>query len=100
MRGSLFFGYGFTMKRSPVGELAFDVSTIVSSTLIVRRRKSMWRGRNAINSPQRIPVSMKVSSIRRYCEGTATTSSSNSSGVSVLDLRAITFGSSVWSHGL
>ena len=85
--------------RSPVGEFFFDISTIVSSTLIVRRRKSMCRGRSAINSPQRIPVSMKVSSIRRYC-GTATTSSSNSSGVSVLDLRAITFGSSVWSHGL
>lgn len=41
VRGSLFFGWGFTMKRSPVGELIFDVSTTVSSTLTVRRRKLM-----------------------------------------------------------
>ena len=88
------------MKRSPVGELTLDVSTIVSSTLTVRRRKLMWRGRSAISSPQRMPVSMNVSSISRYCVGTAATSRSNSSGVRVRVFRAITFGSSVWSQGL
>ena len=73
---------------------------MVSSTLTVRRRKSMCRGRSAMASPQRMPVSMNVSIISRYCGGTASRSRSNSSGVSVRDLRAITLGSSVWSHGL
>jgi hypothetical protein len=65
-----------------------------------RRRKSMCFGRRAISSPQRIPVSMKVSTISRCCSGTAAISRSNSSGVRVRDFRATTFGSSVWSHGL
>jgi hypothetical protein len=38
---------------------------IVSATVSERRRKSKWRGRSAISSPQRIPVSMKVSTISR-----------------------------------
>ena len=65
VRGSLFFGYGFTRKRSPVGEYFLDVSTIVSSTLTMRLRKSTWRGRSAMTSPQRIPVSMNVSTNSR-----------------------------------
>jgi len=32
VRGSLFFGSGFTRQRSPVGEFFLDVSTIASST--------------------------------------------------------------------
>ena len=44
--------------RSPVPECFFETSTIVSSTVTVRRRKSMCRGRRAMSSPQRMPVSM------------------------------------------
>ena len=65
VRGSLFFGYGLTRKRSPVGEFFLDVSTIVSSTLTMRLRKSTWRGHSAMTSPQRIPVSMNVSTNSR-----------------------------------
>lgn len=49
---------------------------------------------------QRIPVSINVSTSSRCCEGSARRRRSNSSGVTVRDLRRITFGSSVWSHGL
>ena len=54
----------------------------------------------AISSPQRMPVSMKVCTMSRCCSGIAAISRSNSSGVRVRDFRAMTFGSSVWSHGL
>ena len=46
-------------------EFFLDVSTIVSSTLTMRLRKSTRRGRSAMTSPQRIPVSMNVSTNSR-----------------------------------
>jgi hypothetical protein len=41
VRGSLSFGYGLTIIRSPVGESLRATSTIVSSTVRLRRKKSM-----------------------------------------------------------
>ena len=55
VRDSLSLGYGLGMNRWPVGECVLEISMIVSATVSVRRRKSMWRGRSAISSPQRIP---------------------------------------------
>ena len=60
----------------------------------------MCRGRRAMSSPQRIPVSIAVSTISRWRSGTAWIRASNSSGVRVRVLRAMTLGSSVCSHGL
>lgn len=55
LRGSLSLGQGFTTMRSPVGECFLDASMMVSSTVRVRRRKSMCRGRRAMSSPQAHP---------------------------------------------
>ena len=60
----------------------------------------MCRGRRAISSPHRMPVSIAVSTRSRYRSGIAAMSRSYSSGVRVRDLRAMTLGSSVCSHGL
>ena len=60
----------------------------------------MWRGRSAISSPQRMPVSIAVSTRSRCRSGIAAMSRSYSAGVRVRDFRAMTLGSSVCSHGL
>jgi hypothetical protein len=60
----------------------------------------MWRGRSAMSSPQRIPVSMAVMTNRTCCLGIAATRRPNSSGVKVRLRRAMTLGSSVCWHGL
>ena len=62
---SLSFGYGVLSIRCPVGELRFDTSTVVSSTVTRPLRKSMRRGRSAMSSPHLIPVSIAVSARRR-----------------------------------
>src|SRR5215217_8409954 len=41
--------------RSPVPECFFETSTIVSSTVTVRRRKLMCRGGRAMSSPSACP---------------------------------------------
>jgi hypothetical protein len=60
----------------------------------------MWRGRSAMSSPQRIPVSMAVSTSSRYRSGIAVMRASYLPGVRVLVFFAMTLGSSVCSHGL
>src|SRR5665647_3492232 len=86
--------------RSPVGESLRETSTIVSSTVIVRRRKSMCRGRRATSSPHLRPVSMAVMTIALNRSGICARTDANSSGVSVRAFRATIFGSSVSSLGL
>src|SRR5665647_3492231 len=76
--------------RSPVGESLRETSTIVSSTVIVRRRKSMCRGRRATSSPHLRPVSMAVMTIALNRSGICARTDANSSGVSVRD-RIIAF---------
>src|SRR5680860_1764911 len=73
---------------------------MVSSTVTDFLRKSICRGRSAISSPQRMPVSIAVSTRSRCRSGMALMSRSYSVGVRVRDLRAMIFGSSVCSHGL
>ena len=60
----------------------------------------MCRGRRAMSSPQRMPVSIAVSTRSRCRSGIAVMSSVELVGVRVRDLRAMTLGSSVCSHGL
>ena len=73
---------------------------IVSWTVTLLRRKSTCRGLSAISSPQRMPVSMAVSTISRYRSGIAAISRSNSAGVRVGVFETMTLGSSVCAHGL
>ena len=73
---------------------------MVSSTVTDFLRKSMCRGRSAISSPHRMPVSIAVFTSSRYRSGIAVMSRSYSVGVRVRVFRAMIFGSSVCSHGL
>src|SRR5450756_585341 len=86
--------------RAPVGECLRETSTMVCSTEIVRRKKSMCLGRSAMSSPQRRPVSMSVITRSWNRSGIAARSWSYSSGVRMRVLRGGILGSSMPSHGL
>src|SRR5674476_1708571 len=86
--------------RWPVGESLRETSTMVSCTVIVRRRKSTWRGRRAASSPQRSPVSMAVRTRTWKRSGIWARTSSNSAGVRMRVFFRTTLGSSVAAQGL
>src|SRR5665647_2908978 len=73
---------------------------MVCSTEIVRRKKSMCLGRNAMSSPQRSPVSMSVMISSWNLSGISEASRSYSGGVRMRVLRGGILGSSMPSHGL
>jgi hypothetical protein len=79
---------------SPVGECCLDTSMMISSTVTVLVRKSMYRGRRAMSSPHRMPVSIAVSTSSRYRSGIAVMRSSYSAGVRVRLFLVMTLGSS------
>ena len=81
VRASLSFGYGLTIMRALVGECPLGNLDDRFLNRKLRRRKSMWRGLRAISSPQRMPVSIAVSTMSRCCSGIARINRSNSSGV-------------------
>jgi hypothetical protein len=63
--GEVAFGVGLADVAFAGGGVCFDTSMMVSSTVTVLVRKSMWRGRRAMSSPHRMPVSMAVSTRSR-----------------------------------
>lgn len=87
-----------TIMRSPVGETFLETSTMVSCTLMVRRRKSTCLGRSALTPPEHsldLGENQKLEAVRDSREEAL-----ELLGVSVLGLLATTFGSSVSAHGL